>query len=211
MVCKNCGKENKNTNIRCEFCNTELIDTNNYFNQENIAYGTNTILKPQEVEISTKKIGCFSVIFGLLLNGIWILFALVFIGFGLYSYISEHNQTKNYDETVATLVNYKNCRNDDGTEICNAVYEYEVNGIIYTTSPNVLSNRGGFETTETVYYNPNNPSESIIYASSVNIILIVIGFIILFAIIGSFIYRVVKIKKNTQNTDAIKMTIYKKN
>ncbi len=211
MICRNCGKENKNTNIRCEFCNTELIDTNNYFNQENIVYGSNTILKPQEVEISTKKIGCFSVIFGLLLNGIWILVASAFIVFGLYSYISEHNQTKNYDETVATLVSYKNCRNDDGIEICNAVYEYEVNGITYTTSPNLLSNRGGFKTIETVYYNPNIPSESIIYTSSVNIILIVIGFIILFGIIGSFIYKVIKIKKHTQNTDTIKMTIYKKN
>ena len=40
---------------------------------------------------------------------------------------SVENQTKNYDETVATLVSYKNCRNVDGTEMCNAVYEYEVN------------------------------------------------------------------------------------
>lgn len=210
MICKNCGKENKNTNIRCEVCNSELIDTNSYFNQENIVYETNTILNPQQIEVSTKKIGFFSVIFGLLLNGIWILIALVFIGFGLYSYISEHSPTKNYNETNATLVSYKNCRNDDGTEICNAVYEYEVNGITYTTSPNYLSNRGGFSTIETVYYNPSNPSESIIYASDVYIILIVIGFISLFVIIFSSIYKAVKIKKNTKDTDTLKMTIYKK-
>ena len=135
MVCRNCGKENKNTNIRCEFCNTQFID-DNYFNQENIMSDTSNVLSTKNIEVSTKKIGCFSVILSLLLNGMWILFALAFIVFGFYSYISEHNQTKNYNKTFATLVSYKNCRNDDGTEICNAVYEYEVNGVTYTTSPN---------------------------------------------------------------------------
>ena len=195
MICRNCGKENKNTNIRCEACNTQLIDTDDYFNREKIGYGMNVPLERQEVYVSTRTIGCLNGIFSLLFNGMWILFAVVFIGFGLYSYISEHNQTKNYDETVARLVSYENCRNDDGTELCNALYEYEVNGVTYTTSPNVLSNRGGFGTTETVYYDPGNPSEAIIYASEVDVVLIVTGFVILVAIIGCSIYRRIKIRK----------------
>ena len=32
VKCPNCGKVNKNTNIKCEFCSTQLIDENN-FNQ----------------------------------------------------------------------------------------------------------------------------------------------------------------------------------
>lgn len=196
MICKNCGKENKSTNIRCDFCNAELIDDNNSANKKSSIYGTNRTLKPEEVANLTNIAGHLNIVFSLLFSGLWILVAIGLIGFGSYSYISEHKETKDYDKTVATLEDYQKCRTDQGTEICNAIYEYQVNGITYTASPDLLSNRNTFSSTETVYYNPNNPSESIIYTSNINIIFIVIGSIILVGIIISFIYKVVKIKKN---------------
>ena len=42
MMCPNCGKENKNTNVKCEFCSTQLIDINEYNS-------------PNKVELSPKK------------------------------------------------------------------------------------------------------------------------------------------------------------
>ena len=30
MICNKCGRKNKNTNIRCEFCSNQLIDVETY-------------------------------------------------------------------------------------------------------------------------------------------------------------------------------------
>ena len=31
-ICKNCGKENKSTNIKCEFCNSKLNNLDDTYN-----------------------------------------------------------------------------------------------------------------------------------------------------------------------------------
>ena len=90
----------------------------------------------------------------------WFLIGLVFIGVSSYSNISDNTKSKDYLETEGKLVGYKNCQYDnDGDELCDAVYEYTVNGVTYKGSPNLLSNRSGFKQTTLVKYNPNNPSE----------------------------------------------------
>lgn len=208
MMCPNCQKENKNTNIRCEFCSTQLIDVNE-FNQQGIITSNGTVVETKEINVSTKKVGCLSNILILILIlifvGPWLLVGIVFFGVGLFSTISEHNQTKGYEKTTGILKDYTNCRYEDGSELCEAIYEYQVNGITYSVSPSTLSNRGGFEENETVYYNPNNPSESIMYArwSSITIIgfIIVIVVIVIFAFKNTFIKRISKGQDKIYNTN----------
>lgn len=192
MICPNCGKENKNTNIKCEFCSTQLIDVNS-FNQKGILLENGNILNNNGTEVSSKKAGCLIYILILIFNGPFLLTGLAFLGVGLFSSISEHNQTKDYEETTAILKDYTNCNYDDGTEFCEAIYEYQVNGITYTVSPKLRSNRSGFKYTDTVYYNPNNPSESIMYADWNS--LTIIGTVILSIIIVIFIITAIVIKK----------------
>ena len=38
MICKKCGKENKSTNIRCVFCNNELIDRDSSESKGNVRF-----------------------------------------------------------------------------------------------------------------------------------------------------------------------------
>ena len=110
MICPNCKKENKNTNIRCESCSTQLIDISKHINASD-----SPIVKSKEISISTKKVGCISNIALLIFIGPWLLLGISFLIVGLFSSISEHNQTKGYEKTVGTLKDYTNCTHEDGS------------------------------------------------------------------------------------------------
>lgn len=190
--CPNCGKENKNTNIKCEFCSIQLIDENR-INQQNNFFVNENDVETKEINVSPKTVGCLGKILSLIFIGPWLLIGIAFLGIGLFSIISEHNQAKGYEETTGILIDYDNCTYEDGDELCEAIYEYQVNGVTYTVSPNLLSDPDSFAERNTVYYNPNNPSESIMY-SSWNIITI-IGLIIIIVIIVTSILKKKKMKK----------------
>lgn len=206
VCCPNCGKENKNTNIKCEFCSTQLIDVNE-FNQEDQFTLNGNIVKTNEINVSTKKVGCLSNILIIIFIGPWLLAGIAFFGVGLFSSISEHNETKGYEKTTAILKDYTNCTYDGGSELCEAIYEYQVNGVTYTVSPSKLSNSGGFEERDTVYYNPNNPSESIMYTSWSY--LTIVGFIIIIVVSAILISINKVIKKISKGKDNITMKVYK--
>ena len=157
IKCPNCGHENKNTNIRCESCSTELNhieQSNNFLNNDYSQTNVKTIdLGSKKAKYITSAILIFILI-------PWLTVGLVFIGVGSYSSITDNSKSKNYLETEGKLVSYKNCQyDDDGNELCNGVYEYIVNGVTYKGSPNLLSDRSGFKQTAIVKYNPNNPNE----------------------------------------------------
>lgn len=80
MVCPNYKKENKNTNIKCEFCNSELITLDDRAN-------------PKKEEITLQQKLCMLCFFCNFWNYdcIWIIF---FIFSSVYSFILE-NKTKN--------------------------------------------------------------------------------------------------------------------
>ncbi|MBQ7141056.1 MAG: DUF3592 domain-containing protein [Bacilli bacterium] len=191
MICPYCKKENKNTNIRCEFCGTQ-------FNNYTTVNSNDTI---ELTNINNRKIptiGCNFPLIMLILFGPFILFALFFIGMGIYSYIEEHSKTIGYEKTIGTLVDYKDCElYDDNSELCNAVYEYEIDGIKYKVSPNLLSNRNGFEKTMTVHYNSDNPKESIIYAGWES--LTFSGLIFLVIAIGTIISIIIILRRLSKN------------
>lgn len=204
--CPNCGKENKNTNIKCEFCSTKLIDENK-FNQHSNFLVNDKAGETKEINVSPKKAGCLSSILILIFVGPWLLAGIAFLGIGLYYSISEHNQTKGYEKTTGILKYYANCTYDDGNELCKATYEYQVNGITYTVSPSSLRNSGGFEESDTVYYNPNNPSESIMYAGWSN--LTIVGLIIVIVVSAILISINSSMKKISKGKDNITTKVYK--
>lgn len=163
MICPNCKKENKKENIKCEFCLTQLIDVNKHNYQESFISNDETE-ENQEFIVPTKKVNCLRKIITLIFVGPWLLIGLLFLGVGLFSSISEHYKTKEYKQATAILKDYKNCTNENGSEFCEAIYEYQINGVTYSVSPSRLSERDDFSEKDTVYYNPKNPSEAIMYA-----------------------------------------------
>ena len=164
MVCKNCGKENKNTNIRCEFCNIELLNLDDTSN-------------PKKEEITLQQKLCMLCTF--VISGAMIIYGLFAICSSVYSFISENKIKNEYSKTYATLVKYKDCQyNEDNIEVCNAIYKYEVNNNAYTVSLDLEVIRDVYENNEIVYYNPNNPNDSVIYAGMEKDLARIVGIIL---------------------------------
>ena len=183
MFCKNCGRANSDTNTRCEACNSELVDYSGY----NLIHGKGKNIEISETEF--KRINLFANILILIFVGPFLLCGLAFFGIGLVSNILEYNQAENYEKTTAILKSYDYF--DDG--LYEAIYEYEVNGKAYTVSPNLISDKSGFKTVETVYYNPNKPSESIIYSRWGGTT--IMGVILVSAVIAIFIGKKIFLKR----------------
>lgn len=185
IICKNCGKENKSTNIKCEFCNSELVGLDDTSNS-----------KKKETTLEQKFCYlCFMVV-----SILMIACGLFFIGSNVYSIILENKTKKEYIQTNATLVD-KDCKyNEDKVRICKATYEYEVKGDIYTVVLDLEVVEEVYKNSEVVYYNPNNPSESVIFSDidDMNGIIIIIfgivliGVAIFIMLFTTAIYKMIK-------------------
>lgn len=176
VQCPNCGKENKNTNIRCEFCNTELNNIN-----------SDPIYNEQQKNIMQNNARKLITRMPLIIFSPFILGFLFIIGITVYINMSDANKTKNYLKTEGKLIDYKNCYYDEGSELCTAEYEYTVNGITYLGTSNSENSRSVFKKTVTVKYNPNDPSKYVI-DSEWNFFLInciIIGILLLVSFISS--------------------------
>lgn len=199
VKCPNCGHENKNTNIRCESCGTELnhIEQNNSFLNKDYSQ---TNVKTINLGSKTAKHITSAILIFILAP--WFLIGLAFIGVSSYSNITDYNKSKDYLETEGKLINYENCKyEDDGDEFCNGVYEYIVNGVTYKGSPNLLSNRSGFKRTATVKYNPNNPNEYVMNSGWNG--LLITGIIMVTVVLVIFIVVKTSIKKLSKKINDI--------
>ena len=87
---------------------------------------------------------------------------LAFLIVGICATINQENTVKNYEKTSGTLIN---SIRENGQKYYKGIYEYEVNGEIYTVSSNELSKQENFKKTQIVRYNPKNPEKSIIYVN----------------------------------------------
>ena len=167
MKCPSCGSENKNTNIKCEVCGTllhpeeedrSLFDSNintTYVDRQKIVNGLEYINKRK------KGIGCLSNVIIAVILIPWILAGLAFIGVSLYSIISNIKVSKNYDETEATLVDYVIKSSGEGKDYYKAIYEFEVDGVKYTASPDKEGSKNSYKKTAKVKYNPEYPNENL--------------------------------------------------
>ncbi len=188
MKCPNCGNENKNTNIRCEFCGAELnsIEPNDSFH--------NSHTLQIKLDLESKKVRYIINAIFIFLFVPWFLIGVAFIGVSTYSNISDYRNARNYLETEGKLISYENCEYDrDRDELCNAVYEYVVDGVTYTGSPKRLSTRTGFKETLTVKYNPNDPSEYVMDSGWNG--LFITGIIIVAVVLILFIGSKISLKK----------------
>lgn len=205
MKCNNCGNENKNTNIRCEFCGTELNFANQNDNFLNKDYSLNNV---QQMKLNNKKV---KLIFNIVLICMfvpWFIAGIAFIAVSSYSNISDNNKSKNYLETEGKISGYNNCTYDDEEgELCNAIYEYVVNGITYKGSPNLSSNKSGFKETITVKYNPNNPNEYVMDSGWNNLLIfgiLLVVFVSTLFIVGEILLKILfkkidnEMEKNNQ-------------
>ncbi len=150
MKCMHCGKENQNTNIRCEFCGLELNPISSQENSNNI------------VSMSGKKIKYILIAMLIILVLLWIAVEIMFMVVGSHFDHAQKEESKDYVETEGRLLDYDNCRYEDGGELCEAIYEYTVDGQTYQVIPKLLSNQSGFQKTVIVRYDPSNPSKSIV-------------------------------------------------
>lgn len=167
MKCPSCGSENKNTNIKCEVCGAELhpeeeesFKADSSFNPKYID-GNDTVKNLDYIKTRRKNIGCLSNVIIAIILIPWILAGLAFIGVSLYSIISNIKVSKNYDETKATLVDYVIKRDSEGKEYYKAVYEFEVDGVKYTASPDKEGSKNSYKKTAKVKYNPEYPNENL--------------------------------------------------
>lgn len=189
MICKNCFKENENTNIRCEFCDTDLNNINDDSNFLNKDY-------TRQINIDSKHSGCFSYAIIIFILAPWFFVGLAFTVISGLSIISDYNNSKNYIKIQGNLVEFNSCRYDENQqELCNAIYEYNVDRITYKASPNRLSTKSEFSSTIIMKYNPNNPSEYIINPiDSGWLSIFIIGIITIIFVVIIFIAIKVKFK-----------------
>lgn len=197
MKCINCGRENKNTNIKCEFCGTMLNTPDNFLNKDYSKDDKNII------HLSKGKTLLIVNIFLIIATGVWFIVGASFVAVSVYSNITDYNKAKYYLETEGKLVNYDKCElDDDGTELCEAVYEYVVDGVSYHGSPDLLSNKSGFKEVMTVKYNPNSPSEYLIDAGWNN--LLIIGIILVVITVSIFIVVNIFVNKLYKTEEDVK-------
>ena len=208
IKCPNCGYENKNTNIRCELCKTELnyIDSNNNF--------LNRDYSQQEYETSKSK----KAIIIIVVNAILLLMFAPFLVVGIFFTVKSFDfssvdgkNIENYLETEGRLVDYDmSGKTDDGRTLYKGIYEYKVNGITYKGSPNYSSTiRSDIEENVKVKYNDNNPNEYVIDLGF-NIVIFLCGIIAvsiaLMIIIPTNIFIITIFKMTNQDK---KIEIYK--
>lgn len=183
MTCKKCGKENKNTNIKCEFCGNQLIDIKK--DKEKI---NQTSIKNTYIEL---------ILISLITYIIIIVFTSSLIIEGYSNTTAQNNATKNYLETEAKLLDVTNCSYDDGDELCLATYEYKVKGKTYYAYPNYLWSKSKYKDVLIVKYNPDNPSEYVLDPRVDSLLVVGIGFLTMFTIvfIPMIIFLIVLIKR----------------
>lgn len=98
----------------------------------------------------------FRFLFG---GGVFVLFSIIFICVGGSLFIKECLVAKDYVKTIGIFEDYTSC--SDG--VCGSRYSYVVDGETYYVSSDLNSNY--FPEKDNVYYNPGNPSESMMFSN----------------------------------------------
>ena len=191
IKCNNCGHDN-NTNDRCEVCGEELRPVGNFLN---VDYSQD---KSKEINLDGKKTNFGFYIFLLFINFPFIFCALAFIAIASNTIITDNQKSVNYLETEAKLVGYDNC--DD---TCEAIYEYEVDGVTYEASPIMSANRDFFKKTTTVKYDPNKPSEYVMDYGVIIFVFVGIG-VLLFVFVEFIAVKLATKKWSKSNVENVK-------
>ena len=142
MICLNCGNENKDTNINCEYCGKELPK------KEELNKGRG---------VTTKS---YIIMILMLLLPIVILLTSIYVMFNFKNLIGfEKEKPSNSVETTGVLDRFEDCYYD-GEEFCIAVYKYKVDGIEYEIRTHFSSPKDDHNKENIVHYNEDNPEDS---------------------------------------------------
>lgn len=102
-----------------------------------------------------------SKVFMFMFSGKMLKAALIFMSImGTLFFIGEYRTSKKYTEIVAVNINNEICLD---TGYCDGEYEYIVNGIKYYAHYD--NDRDHYNKYAKVYYNPNNPSEYMMFSN----------------------------------------------
>lgn len=172
MKCINCGKDNKNTNIRCEFCDVDLerVEVN----------------KEEDVTLSQKIITIVS----LVVVSIVIVYGLILVGNAIYLGGSWAITKNRYEYTTGLLEEVTDCRLDEDNEsICSAIYSYKVGENEYKVLFDGGYSLDDYNNVGSIYYDENNPEESVVYDKENLLLTFVFTLIygIMFIGVGGFI------------------------
>ena len=160
MKCNMCSYENKNTNIKCEQCGNVLIDVEKVNNDLEFGNPINDVPVARLKSGSFKKLIIIVLIF--FFESPFIVMGVFLFGLGINFYVLEGKEIENYKEASGVLVDYVDCSNDEEDELCLGLYEYEIDGVVYSVKNNVSTNPEDLEKEEKVYYDENNPDEAFI-------------------------------------------------
>lgn len=160
MKCNMCSYENKNTNIKCEQCGNVLIDVEKVNNDLEFGNPINDVPVARLKSGSFKKLIIIVLIF--FFESPFIVMGVFLFGLGINFYVLEGKEIENYKEASGVLVDYVDCSNDEEDELCLGLYEYEIDGVVYSVKNNVSTNPEDLEKKEKVYYDENNPDEAFI-------------------------------------------------
>ncbi len=101
MNCPNCKKENKNTNIICTFCNTQLINISEYVQKDNVETKENE-LKTEVKKVSKKNIDRIFNLVWIIFFGPFILFSILIIVAGVYNLLQTYQSDNS--ENIAYIL-----------------------------------------------------------------------------------------------------------
>ena len=198
VVCNNCGNNSESGSKVCHVCGAPL----DFSGGENKSFGETQIgATAASVATGVVKGGIITILVSSLMPLIF--FGLVFFIIGLYSNVSTKLESKGYVETTGQLVEYADCYYEDNTELCSAVYKYEVNGIEYTGKGNLFQEPSKFKTTTTIKYDPSNPENYSINNSAPKFFMLIGALVLaeLFFIIFIVIMVLAKTKKRKKIDD----------
>ena len=185
MMCPNCGMNNHIGVQTCEFCGYPLPKETENFNMQ------------PTIKANPKTIRIIVNVILVMFTGIWLLVGLFFALISGISIITENVKIIGYESTTAKLVDYDDCEIDDGSELCQGVYQFTVDGKTYKAAPNLITNKEAIPTTDKVYYDATNPEENVIKTNLWT--QFIIGIVIIAIVITVFVTVNKSISKRFKN------------
>lgn len=152
MICSNCKKENKNSNIKCVHCSSQLIDINDFKEER------------KKAEEQSKKV--YKILSNTTLYRITgtILFMIIMCFIYIIIDVVGYCRFINYPKTTAILQDYTDCIYSETDKTCKAIYEYKIDDTTYINTTKTRKSIEDYKIVETIYFDQKNPQKSLVHS-----------------------------------------------